>query len=101
MPTDTMRSNGPAHVAIVLEEEFRRPRQVFLGGPCIRHLQLLGRQRDAGDVGAGHFRQIEAKPAPAGADVEHAVAAPDQELGGKMTLLGELGIVKVASGVSK
>ena len=55
---------------------------------------MLRRQRDAGDVGAGHFGQIEAKAAPARADVEHAVAAPDQELGGKVAFLGELGIVE-------
>ena len=55
---------------------------------------MFRRQRDAGDVGAGHFGQIEAKAAPARADVEHAVAAPDQELGGKVALLGELGIVE-------
>ena len=46
----------------------------LLGGAGVRRLQLFGRQRDAGEVGAGHFGQIEAEAAPAGADVEHAVA---------------------------
>ena len=38
--------------------------------------------------------QIEAKAAPARTDVEHAVAAADQQLGGEVTLLGQLGIVE-------
>ena len=68
----------PGHVAIILEEELRRPRQVFLGRARVRHLQLFGRQRDAGDIGVGHFGEIQAKAAPAGADVEHAIAAAEQ-----------------------
>ena len=94
MPTETMRSNGPVDVAIVLQQESRRPAQVLFRGAGVRDLQLFGRQRDAGDVGAGHLGEIEAKPAPARADVEHAVAAPDQELCGEMALLGELGVVE-------
>ena len=42
-------------VAIVLEQELAGSRQILLGRAGIRHLQLLGRQRDAGDVGAGRF----------------------------------------------
>ena len=91
-----MRSNGARNVAIILEQKFRRSRQVLLGRAGVRDLQLFGRQRDAGDVGAGHFSQIEAKAAPARADVEHAVAAPDQQLCGEVTLLGELGVVERA-----
>ncbi len=84
----------PGNVAIILEQEFGRMGQVLFGGAGVRHLQLLGRKRDAGDVGAGHFSQIETKAAPAGADVEHAVAGVDQKLGGDMAFLGKLGFVK-------
>ena len=95
MPTETIRSNGTGNVAIIAEQEFRLIRlRFFSAGAGVRDLQLFRRQRDAGDVGAGHLGQIEAKAAPARTDVEHAVAAPDQELGGKVTLLGELGIVE-------
>jgi hypothetical protein len=59
---------GSGDVAIVLEEELRRPRQIFLGGAGVRYFQLLGRERDAGDIGAGYFRQIQAEAAPAGTD---------------------------------
>ena len=55
---------------------------------------MFRRQRDARDIGAAHFGQIEAKATPARTNVEHAGPASDQELGGKVTLLGELGIVE-------
>jgi len=55
---------------------------------------LLRRQRDAGDGGAAHFRQIKAETAPARTGVEHAVAGPGQQLGGEMPFLGELGFVE-------
>ena len=38
----------------------------------------------------GELGEIEAEPAPAGADVEHALAGLDGELGGEVALLGEL-----------
>ena len=81
-------------VAIIFQQEFRRSGQVLLGGAGVRRLQLFLRKRDAGDVGAGHFRKIQTKPAPARADVEHAVAAGDQQLRSKMPLLGQLGVVE-------
>ena len=89
-----MRSNVSGNVAVVAEQEFCLPAQVPFAGAGVRDLQLFGRERDAGDVGAGHLGQIEAKAAPARTDVEHAVAASDQKLGGEVTLLGQLGIVE-------
>ena len=70
------------------------PAQVLFRRAGVCDLQLFGRERDARDVGAAHLGQIEAKAAPARADVEHTVAAPDQQLGGEVTLLGQLGIVE-------
>ena len=66
----------------------------FSAARAFDDLQLLGRQRDAGDVGAGHFGQIKAEAAPARTDVEHAVAGSDQKLRREVTLLGELGVVE-------
>ena len=43
---------------------------------------------------AGDLGKIERKSAPAAADVEHLGARLDLELGGKMTLLGELRVVE-------
>ena len=40
--------------------------------------------------------EIEAEPAPARADIEHALAGLDGELGGEVALLGELGLLQVA-----
>ena len=41
--------------------------------------------------------QIEAEPAPARADVEHALARLDGELGGEVALLGELRLLQVGA----
>src|SRR5437667_3550313 len=82
------------NVAIILKEKLRRWRQVFLSRAVIRYLQLFGRKRNASDIGAGHFGQIQPKTSPTGADVKYAVAVPDQQLRSEMPLLGELGIVK-------
>ncbi len=56
---------------------------------------LLLRERDAGDVDAAAVGEVEAEPAPAGADVEHLHAGLERELRGEMTLLGELGGIEV------
>ena len=82
------------HLAIVLDAEFDRAGQIFFGGAFSRALDLLARQRHAGDVGAAEFGEVERKPAPAAADVEHAMALADQELRGKVPLLGELRVVE-------
>jgi len=60
---------------------------------------LFLRQRDAGNVRAGDLGHVKAEPAPAAADIEHAqipivAVAAEQQLGGEVTLLGELGVVE-------
>ena len=62
---------GTGSIAVVAEQEFRRSCQVLLRRTSVRDLQLFRRQRDARDIGAGHFGQIEAKATPARTDVEH------------------------------
>src|SRR5258708_20359915 len=83
----------PGNVAIVLEEELRRPRQVFFRRAIVGHLQLFGREGNASDIGAAHFGQIQAEASPAGADVEHPLAMADQQLRAETTLLRYLDIV--------
>ena len=65
-------------------------------GALVRQLVLFFRQRHAGDVGATGFREIEAKAAPARADVENLHAGLDVELGGEMALLGQLRVFQRA-----
>ncbi len=60
---------------------------------------LLVGQRDAGHVGAGDLGKVQAQPAPAAADVEHAqvsfmAVAAEQQFGGEVPFLGELGVVE-------
>ena len=56
--------------------------------------ELLRRERDRGDAGFAYFGEVHGEPTPAAADVEHAVAALDQELGRQVPLLGDLGVVE-------
>jgi hypothetical protein len=44
------------------------------------------------------LREIEREPAPAAADVEHARPRRESQLGGEVTLLGELGVVERGRG---
>ena len=80
-------------VAIILQHEFCRTRQTSFFRPCIRDLQLLGGEGDAGDIGAYGLCEIDAKAAPAAADVENAQVAIDQELRGDVALLSKLGVL--------
>src|SRR5215467_8888768 len=75
-------------VAIVLEQEPGRAGQALLDRAGIGNLQLFGRERDAGDVDARDLGEVEAEPAPAGADIERALTAFDDELRRDMSLLG-------------
>jgi hypothetical protein len=45
----------------------------------------------------GRLGEIEAEPAPARADVEHALSRLDGELGGKVALLGELRLLEIGA----
>ena len=82
-------------LAIVLELEVHRAGEAFLGGALLRDLELLGAERDAGHVAVGRLGEIEPEPAPARADVEHALAGLDGELGRDVALLGELRRIEV------
>ena len=82
------------NVAIVLQEEGWCVGAGVLVRARLGDLELFVRQGHAGDIGASGLGQIQRKSAPAGPDVEHALAALDQQLGGEMPLLGKLGVIQ-------
>src|SRR5262245_482628 len=67
---------------------------MLLGRALICDRILLLRQRDSSDVGASEFRQVQAKPAPAAADVQNALPSGQPQLCSKMTLFCELRVVE-------
>src|SRR4029077_5273790 len=81
-------------VAIILKPEAGIARQAALERPVLGALILLLRQRDAGHLGVGNFREIERQTAPAATDVEHLGAGRDAQLRRQMALLGQLRVVE-------
>ena len=84
-----------ADLGVVLELETHATLQPLLGGALAGDTQLLPAERYTGDLGAGAFGQVDAKPSPTGADVEHPLPRSERKLGGDMTLLGELRLVQI------
>jgi hypothetical protein len=82
------------HRAVILQAELHHVVEPAFGGARTGDGELLFRQRDAGDVGAAMLGEIKGKAAPAGADVEDALAGFDVKLGGDVALLGELRLVQ-------
>ena len=78
---------GPGLLAIVAQLEPHPVGQAALPGALARDLELMVRERDAEHLARAGFRQIEREPAPARADVEHALAGAEQQLGREMALL--------------
>ena len=101
MPTETMRSNCIVELAIVDQLELHVVRDAGRLGALARDLQLVLRQGDAEHVDAGDLVQIERHPAPAAADVEHALAGLERELGGDMRLLVRLRLLEAVGGVGE
>jgi hypothetical protein len=69
------------YLAIVLKIETHRARQALLGGPLARETELLSAERHPGHIAANDLGQIEREPAPARADVEHALTGFHRKLG--------------------
>ena len=61
-------------VAVVLQLEATVGARPFSAARSLAMRVLLLRQRHASDLGAGDLGEIEREPAPAAADVEHALA---------------------------
>ena len=72
-----MRSKRPVDLAVVLELEVHRRGQALPGRALVGDLELLAAERDAGDVAVGGLGEVQAEPAPARADVEHALPRRD------------------------
>ena len=85
-----MRSNVPFDVAIVEQLEFDPVRYAGFGGALPGEVKLGLRQRDAEHLDVGDAVEIQGKPAPAAAYVEHLHPRLETELGGDMGLLVEL-----------
>src|SRR5437867_4927277 len=66
--------------AIVLQLESDPIRQSALRRPLLGDTQLFFAQGDAQNVYAAGLRQIKAEPAPSRANIEHPLAALEQEL---------------------
>src|SRR5262249_33477080 len=81
-------------LAIVAGGEARALGATDRRGAVVRNIELLARQRDAGDVRLADGGEIEPKPAPARTDVEDLHAGPEQQLRGEMTLLVVLRLVE-------
>ncbi len=88
---------GAGHVAVVLQLELDDLAETFALGALAGERELLVRQRDARHMHVGGLGEIEAHAAPARADVEHALAVLEGELGRKVPLLGELGGVEIVA----
>src|SRR3546814_17020017 len=65
-----------------------------LGGAALGHGELLLRQGDAQHVHIGDAVEVERKPAPAAADVEHPLSRLETQLGGDMGFLVRLRLFK-------
>src|SRR5579871_5031021 len=89
MPTETMRSNRSG-------TSRKSCSRNSTGSPfsAARHRALLLRERDAGHRACASLREIKRQAAPAAADVEHALALPQHQLGGEVPALGELRVVE-------
>ena len=70
-------------------------------GAAARDLQLLLAQRHPEHIDVGDAVEIERGPAPAAADVEHALAGLEIELGGDMRLLVRLRLVEAVGGIGE
>ncbi|MNL35205.1 hypothetical protein D3C87_1572200 [compost metagenome] len=91
---DAIVALGRRQVIIVLQLETDAVGETPPGGSFAGNLQLLGRQRDAGHVDAGAFRQIHRHAAPAGADFQRLLAGLCQKLCHDMAFLGDLRLVQ-------
>ena len=85
----------PVDVAIVEQLELDPVGHAGFGGALPGQVELGLRQGDAEHLDVGDAVEIQGKPAPAAADVEHLHPRLEAELGGDMGLLVELRLVDV------
>src|SRR3546814_5776098 len=79
-----------ADLPVVLQAELRPSVQRLALRPLVGHRLLALRQRDADHIDVVPAGEEQAEPAPAGADVQHLLSGPEQQLGGAVRLLALL-----------
>ena len=89
----------PFHLAVVLQQELGLVLEAKLLGAAVGDGVLLVRERHADHLDVAMLGEIEAQPAPARADVEHALARLQVQLGGEVALLGVLRFVEAGDAV--
>ena len=82
------------HLTVVEKLEADGLGKALGASALLRCSELLLAQGDSGHVDMGGFGEIEAKAAPAGADVENFQSVAEIELGGKVALLGGLRLLE-------
>ena len=97
MPTETIRSKRLVELPVIDQLELHMVRHARGLGALARDLELVLRQRDPEHVDAGDLVQIQRHPAPAAADVEHALPRLQVELGGDMRLLVGLRLLEAVA----
>ncbi len=66
----------------------------FRSGPLLRNSHLFVGKIDADNRNVGVLREIETEPAPSASDVENLEAGSQQQLGGNVPPLVELGVIE-------
>ena len=82
------------NVAVVLDLEMHMVVEALGLRALGRDRMLFGRERHAEHLGLEGLGEVEPEPAPARADVEHALARLHLQLGGDMALLGGLRLLE-------
>ena len=93
-----MRSKASGNLAIVRKFESDGAAETFPGGAFVGDLVLLRAQRHPRHLAARRLGQIEAKAAPARADIQQALTRLDGELGCQVPLFGQLGLFQIGIG---
>ena len=107
MPTETTRSKLAGELAIVQLAKLDAIGNAGGLGIRARDLDLLGRNIDRGDMGAGFARQMNGEAAPAGADLGDGHAGLQLQLAGGVDQLVALrlfervvlGVAKIGAGI--
>src|ERR1700730_18347058 len=86
-------------VAIVLQMELDLVGQSFFARAPVGERVLLSGKSDPGDTCAANVREVKRKPAPAAADIEHALILRNEKLCREMAFLGELRVIERLTGV--
>src|SRR4029077_13330592 len=85
---------GSREIAVVLKPELHPIGKSFVARTHLSQRILLLGQGDARDARRAILRKIQRQPAPAAADVEHALVLPNKKLGGEVAFFGKLCVIE-------